>query len=97
MSDLPPELARMPSWAEAVPPPPGAWCRACYGRRWWTERGDPKGWRCTTCHPPDPLPPEAIRREGEADGVPVPAAPRARERDADPLFRRAGIGLDDEG
>jgi hypothetical protein len=31
MSDLPPELARMPSWAEAVPPWPGSWCRACHG------------------------------------------------------------------
>jgi hypothetical protein len=50
-----------------------------------------------TCHPPDPLPPEAIRREGEADNAPVPAAPRAPRQDADPLFRQAGIGLDDEG
>ena len=42
------------------PPPPGAWCRACHGTRWWTERHEPKGWRCMTCHPPA----DAIRREG---------------------------------
>jgi hypothetical protein len=28
MSDRPPEMARMPSWAEATPPWPDAWCRA---------------------------------------------------------------------
>jgi hypothetical protein len=65
MSDRPSALGRMPSWAEATPPWPGSWCRACHGTRWWTERRDPKGWRCMTCHPPDYLPPEAIRREGE--------------------------------
>jgi hypothetical protein len=92
MSDLPPELARMPSWAEAVPPPPGAWCRACRGTHWRTERRDPHGWRCMTCHPPDHLPADAIRRENEADD-----APRAPDRDADPLFRQVGLSLDDEG
>ena len=28
MSDRPPALAQPPSWAEPIPPPPGAWCRA---------------------------------------------------------------------
>jgi hypothetical protein len=46
-----------------------------------------------TCHPPDPLLPEAIRREGEADDA--PAAPRAPRQDADPLFRQAGLSLDE--
>jgi hypothetical protein len=89
MSDRPPELARVPSWADATPPWPGAWCRACYGTRWWTA----KGWRCMRCLPPSHLPPEAIRRENEpAD------APRVVDRGADPLFRQVGIGLeDDEG
>ena len=48
------------------------------------------------CCPPSHLPPEAIRRENEPDDAPVPAA-RALHDDADPLFRQAGIGLDDEG
>jgi hypothetical protein len=48
------------------------------------------------CLPPSRLPPEAIRREDEPDDAPVPAA-RAPARDTDPLFRQAGIGLDDEG
>jgi hypothetical protein len=55
MSDLPPELARMPSWADSTPPLPGAWCRACEATRWWTERHEPQGWRCGACHPPDHL------------------------------------------
>jgi hypothetical protein len=73
----------MPSWADATPPWPGTWCRACHGTRWWTERQASKGWRCMMCHPPDHLPAEAIRRESEADDARVPAAPRA--------------ALDDEG
>jgi hypothetical protein len=96
MSDRPPALARMPSWGENTPPWPGAWCRACYGTHWWTERRDPHGWHCLTCHPPDHLSPEAIRRENEPEDA-GPAAPRAPDRDADPLFRQAGVALDDEG
>jgi hypothetical protein len=69
MNDLPPHLAHQPSWSEPIPPPPGAWCRACRGTRWWTERHKPHGWRCLTCHPPDHLPAEAVRREGEAEKV----------------------------
>jgi hypothetical protein len=71
MSDLPPALAHPPSWGEATPPPPGAWCRACRGTRWWTERREPHGWRCLTCHPPMHLPAEAVRREGEVEGETV--------------------------
>jgi hypothetical protein len=81
MSDRPPALA--PSWASPTPPPPGAWCRACHGTRWWTERHQPRGWRCMTCHPPVRLAAEAIWREGQGETAPV-----------DPLFRQAGIGLD---
>jgi hypothetical protein len=43
-----------------------------------------------TCHPPDHLPAAAIRREGEG-----PEAPLASHPDADPLFRQAGLGLDE--
>ena len=56
-------------------PPPGAWCLACHGTLWWTERHEPKGWRCGKCHPPDHLRAEAVRWEGEG------AAP-----EAGPLF-----------
>jgi hypothetical protein len=96
MSDRPPGfLAQMTSWADPTLPQPGAWCRACHGTRWWTERHEPKGWCCMTCHPPDHRPVEAIRREGETDDAPVPAAPP--DPNADPLSRQVGIGLDDVG
>jgi hypothetical protein len=74
----------------ALRPPPGAWRRACRGTRWWTERRQPHGWRCMRCLPPDHLPSEAIRRESEADD-----APRGLDRGADPLFRQAGLDLDE--
>ena len=33
----------------------------CFGIRWWTERGgEPRGWCCGTCHPPDHLKPEQV-------------------------------------
>jgi len=52
MSEAQRHLQRPPSWAQAdMPPPEGAWCAACHGQRWWTERHTPKGWRCSTCHP----------------------------------------------
>jgi hypothetical protein len=89
-----PEAAAVLDWAR---PSPGAWCRACRGTRWWTERQASRGWRCMRCLPPDHLPPEAIRRESEPDDAPVPAAPHAPRNDTDPLFRQAGIGLDDDG
>jgi hypothetical protein len=40
------------------------------------------------CHPPDHLQHEAIRREREAELVPLP------RQEAEPLFRRAGINTD---
>ena len=71
----------------ALRPPLGAWCNACHGQRWWTQRQASKGWRCMRCCPPAHLPPEAIRRESEPDDAPGTAAPRAPARDTDPLFR----------
>jgi hypothetical protein len=50
--------------------------RACHGTRWWSERHQPKGWRCWTCHPPVHLPPEAIQREGEDRGASAGATAR---------------------
>jgi hypothetical protein len=84
MSDLPPALAHPPSWGDPTPPPPGAWCRACHGTRWWTERQEPHGWRCLRCHPPAHLPAEAIRREGEA--VPTVAEEPSTEAGQQGLF-----------
>jgi hypothetical protein len=49
------------------------------------------------CHPPDHLPPEAIRREGEADDSSCACRARGSRQDADPLFQQAGIELDDGG
>jgi hypothetical protein len=92
-----PSLQRYPSTADTAPPTPGAWCSSCFGTRWWTERHEPKGWRCGMCHPPDHLAPEAIRRESEAEDAPMPAAPRRPRQNGDPLFRQTGIELDDEG
>jgi hypothetical protein len=60
MSDRPPGLAHPPSWADAWPPPPGAWCRCCWGGRFWTERWGSHGWRCMTCHSPDHLTADAV-------------------------------------
>ena len=45
-------LQRSPSTAQNYPPTPAAWCSSCWGTGWWTERYEPKGWRCVTCHPP---------------------------------------------
>jgi len=45
-------LQRHLSTVEKYPPTTGAWCSACWGTKWWTERYEPKGWRCVTCHPP---------------------------------------------
>ena len=54
-------LARPPSWSNpADPPQRGAFCSTCGGQRFWIERENtrvkpavkPKGWRCSTCHPP---------------------------------------------
>jgi hypothetical protein len=82
--ERPASPAHPPSWADGNPPP-GAWCRACHGTRWWTERLEPHRWRCLTGHPPVHLAAAAIRREGEGDAIPLP-----RAQDAEPLFRQAG-------
>jgi hypothetical protein len=42
----------------------GRMVRSCRGSRWWTERHEPRGWRCGTCHPPGPLPAETVSWEG---------------------------------
>jgi hypothetical protein len=50
-----------PSWADlATLPSRGCFCTCCKGQRWWRECEAPKGWRCSTCHPPDHLPPDAV-------------------------------------
>jgi hypothetical protein len=66
MSDAgPPHLQRQPAWAQVEQrPPEGTWCRACFGLRWWTERHEPKGWRCMRCHPPDHLAPDQVEIVG---------------------------------
>lgn len=59
-------LQRPTAWADpTLRPPPGAWCSCCgrferKGGRWWTERENPTGWACATCHPPVHLAPETI-------------------------------------
>jgi len=58
-----PSLQHSPSTTDTALPAPGAWCSSCFGARWWTERHEPKGWRCGTCHPPDHLKPELVRWE----------------------------------
>ena len=52
---------RPPSWADpGALPASGCFCTCCKGQRWWRECEAPKGWRCSTCHPPDHLPPDAV-------------------------------------
>ena len=48
---------------DVTPSLPSARCRACKVTRWWTERHEPKGWRCATCHPPDHLARGQVRWE----------------------------------
>ena len=33
-------------------PQPGDYCGCCHASLWWTETEEPKGWRCSRCHPP---------------------------------------------
>lgn len=56
-------LHEMPvSWADPlIEPTAGARCRCCGGSRWWCEAIDPRGWRCSTCHPGHHLPSERRR------------------------------------
>jgi hypothetical protein len=37
---------------QALEPTRGARCGCCKSRSFWTEAKEPKGWRCSTCHPP---------------------------------------------
>ena len=53
--------ARPPSWSETEDVPvPGDRC-VCGGRRWWCNAEAPRGWWCWACHPPQPLPADAVR------------------------------------
>jgi hypothetical protein len=57
-----PRPYRQPSWSDiADEPRPDDVCSSCRGSRWWTERHNPRGWRCATCHPPLHLPANAVR------------------------------------
>lgn len=50
------------SWADpGIVPTAGARCRNCAGKSWWTGAIEPRGWRCSTCHPGDHLPAERRR------------------------------------
>jgi hypothetical protein len=54
-------LQRPPSWSDLVAlPSRGCSCSCCKGQRWWCEREAPKGWRCSTCHPPSHMTPGAV-------------------------------------
>ena len=58
-------LQRPPSWADpAALPSRGCFCSCCKGQQWWREREAPKGWRCSTCYPPDHLPADAVMKVG---------------------------------
>jgi hypothetical protein len=58
-----PRPYRQPSWSDASDIPDAAdVCSCCRLSSWWTERHNPRGWRCATCHPADHLPPDAVRR-----------------------------------
>lgn len=46
-------------WDGTDTPQPGDRCR-CGSKRFWTERDQPGGWRCSTCHPHDHLAGEAV-------------------------------------
>jgi hypothetical protein len=44
---------RMVSWSNPADlPQPGDYCGCCSGALWWTDAATPRGWCCTTCHPP---------------------------------------------
>ena len=49
-------VRRPPSWSERhTRPAGGCLCACCWGRRWWTDAHNAKGWCCWTCHPPTHL------------------------------------------
>ena len=79
-------------------PPEGTWRRACYGLRWWTERHEPKGWRCMRCHPPDHLAPDQMevvgyRAQGELQSMTRNPRQIAYERELDEWRRLVGTML----
>lgn len=44
---------RMVSWEQADDEPqPGDFCGCCCGSLFWSDTDPPRGWCCTTCHPP---------------------------------------------
>jgi hypothetical protein len=64
----PPHPARTPSWSNMADIPTAAdVCSCCRGSSWWTERHNPRGWRCSVCHPPLHLTPDAVRRAPPQD------------------------------
>jgi hypothetical protein len=49
------------SWADPADVPyASCFCSCCKGQLWWCETVEPKGWRCSTCHPPDHLLPGQV-------------------------------------
>lgn len=53
---------RPPSWSDpAALPSAGCLCSCCAGQSWWCEVDAPRGWRCSTCHPPLGLRPDQVR------------------------------------
>jgi hypothetical protein len=41
------------SWSRADDEPaPGDYCGCCAGQLFWSDTDPPRGWCCTTCHPP---------------------------------------------
>jgi hypothetical protein len=63
-----PRPYRQPSWSDITDVPDAAdTCSACRGSSWWTERHNPRGWRCSTCHPPLHLAPDAVRHAPPQD------------------------------
>ena len=97
MSDRPPGLARIPSLGRRHATVAGHVVPGLPRDALVDRAARPQGQAMPDVPSAGSLPAEAIRREGEADDAPVPAAPRGPRQDADPLFPQAVIDLDDEG
>ena len=62
-------LMRPTSWADPdARPSPGCYCSCCKSKHWWTERTEPKGWRCSSCHPPTGLEPDQVEKVRTTNG-----------------------------